>query len=197
MKISPIIAACLLLLPVSLTRAGANRIHMLEDFDGNADPEVLAVSEGQLVDVDGNGEKEGRFVTRNFAQVVQLKLERDGELLKTLRNYPVLAYDIAAVPGRNKGTFLQTQVHLGTNCMGGIYDIFPASQMPLPRSGTPVTVRLNLLEAKTKGGIPFVDIIQAYESGDGSSLRLTITQQSSKDADTDCVYDDIRLEKAD
>lgn len=184
-------------LPLCLAHAGREDIQILEDFDGNADPEVVAVSEGQLVDADGNGEKEGRFVTTNFAQVVQLKLDRGGGLIKSIRKYPVLAYDIAAIPGRNPGTFLQTQVHIGTNCMGGVYDIFPESQMSLPRSGAAVTVRLNLLEAITKGGIAFAEILAAYEAGDGSNLLLTITQQSSRDADTDCVYDDIRLEKAD
>lgn len=196
MKLIPFVSI-LTVLASEVPLSADEPVHLLEDFDGNADAEVVVVSEGQLVDADGNGEKEGRFVTTNFAQVVQLRLERDGKLLETIREYPVLAYDIAAIPGRNPGTFLQTQVHLGTNCLGGVYDIFPESQLPLPRSGTAVTVRLNLLEAKTKGGIAFIDIFEAYKAGDGSSLRVTITQQSSKDAQTDCVYDDIRLEKAD
>lgn len=187
---------CLLSLVTCCLNGQSGGVHILEDFDGNADPEVVAVSEGQLVDVDGNDEREGRFVTRNFARVIQIKLEPGGDLLNVIREFPVLAYDVAAVPGRNKGTFLQTQVQIATDYKNGVYDIFPASQIPLPRSGKAVTVRLNLLEAKTKGGVELKDVLEAFASGECRKLNIAITQQSSRDAETDCVYDNIRLERA-
>jgi hypothetical protein len=170
---------------------------VLEDFDGNAAPGVKAMTEGQLVDVDGNADKEGRFLTRNFAKVIQFDLERDGTLIEAIEAYPVLVYTVAAVPGQNEGSFVQTMVHLATNARGGVYDVFPESRLPISKNGIPTTVRLNLLEAKTEGGILFKDILKDFKDGDGSNLRLSITQQSSRDAVTDCVYDDIRLEAAD
>jgi len=194
--ILPLLATVLSGLSLLTTLSADTGIHILEDFDGGADPEVIAVSEGQLVDVDGNGEMEGRFVTQNFSQIIQMRLEREGELIRKIEDYPVLVYDVAAVPGRSRGGFIQTQVHVGTNAAsGGIYDIFPESQVPLPRSGKAVIVRLDLLKAKTRGGVALADLLKAFREGEGSHLRITITQQSSKDADTDFVYDNIRLER--
>ncbi len=82
---------------------------------------------GQLVDVDVNGDKEARFVTTNFSQII----------------------------------------------------------------------RLNLFEAEKKESVALKELIRAFREGDGSDQQININQQSSRDATTDCVYDDIRLEKAD
>jgi len=197
-RILPLLSAISITLSIAagLFADDTGDVFILEDFDGNAASGVISMTEGQLVDVDGNGDREGRFVTVNFSQVVRLKLERGGELIDRIMEYPVLAYTIAAVPGRNEGTFLQTMVQVMTNAKGGVYNVFPESRTPLSRNGIPSTVRLNLLEAKTQDGVSLKELIKAFKDGDGSSLTLNITQQSSKDAITDCVYDDIRLEKA-
>ena len=193
----PFVVSAALLSAAGLHAAGSADAYVLEDFDGNAAPGVVAMTEGQLVDVDGNGDKEARFVTTNFSQIIRLNLERGGELIGKIEQYPVLVYTVAAVPGRNEGSFLQTMVQVMTNAKGGVYDVFPESRTPLSKNGIPGTVRLNLLEAETKEGVALKDLIRAFKEGDGSNLRINITQQSSRDATTDCVYDDIRLEKAD
>lgn len=194
----PLVCAFLGLISItaSLPAAESGDVYILEDFDGNAAPGVVAMTEGQLVDVDGNGDKEGRFVTTNFSQIIRLNLERDGELIGKIEEYPVLVYTVAAIPGRNPGTFVQTMVQIMTNAKGGVYDVFPGSRTQLSKNGIPATVRLNLMEAETKDGVALKEIIKAFKEGDGSNLRLNITQQSSRDASTDCVYDDISLEKA-
>jgi len=168
---------------------------ILEDFDGTAHGRVNWMQTPEKADHDGDGDMEGKVTASGFQAVMKYNVPRQGAVA-WLESAPILTGTVAVDRSENQVNFISVLAIVQTDATSAtVYDpLKDLSHSPFRKGNGPFSFPLK--GAVTNKGTPLVDLLAAFESGQGKFLNLVLVQQSPKGETSKVVYDDLKLTTA-
>lgn len=186
--------ALLIIFVLLCKSAFAGKYVLLENFDDPTLKFFEHIVKPEKVDIDEDGDMEGRFQAKGFGRIASLSFDREGKVEEVIKTFPHLRFSVAAIPDNNNAKWLSTMLCFSYHDQGD-YLIAPVleSNLNIPKDGQVVQQSIDFMALSLKDGSTVKSLFERFHNGEIKGLRLAIVQQSPKGTENDCVYDDIRL----